>query len=190
MTIPTTVETDEVYPDYPPGCGPGDIRSSYCAACGNETCDTPYENRCNCGTDCKESLLPTTPDGDASAPASVDASQPANPHPEDENIWEVEALQIGGVWVFQHTTDEAMLAAFWGPAEIVDGCLFVNDTIVIWHVSRLDDVQAAIVAIQSGDPVQLETGGGGRSLDDGDQIPTAISDHCSTSSWYYGAPGP
>jgi hypothetical protein len=54
--IDTTIETDVAELDYPPGCGAGPQPPSmfYCAACGNATCEAPYENRCNCPRDCSD----------------------------------------------------------------------------------------------------------------------------------------
>jgi len=105
----------------------------------------------------------------------------------------IEALQIDGVWVFQYETepDVIMEALHSGPVEIVDGCLFVEDMIVIWHPKRLSDVEAAIAAVQAGGSLELRTGGGGFSLDEGstaDEIPTVIAERCSTTGWWYGSP--
>jgi hypothetical protein len=48
--------TDEVFADYPKGCGPSDkpIDFLICLPCGNGTCDE-NENRCNCPNDCGDS---------------------------------------------------------------------------------------------------------------------------------------
>jgi hypothetical protein len=47
------VETDEVFEDYPPGCGPGSAPPSVkiCLECGNQVCEEG-ENACNCAEDC------------------------------------------------------------------------------------------------------------------------------------------
>ncbi|MFQ5948588.1 MAG: hypothetical protein ACE5KX_06995 [Acidimicrobiia bacterium] len=84
-----------------------------------------------------------------------------------------------------------MLALHSGTPEIIDGCLVIDDTIVVWHVDRIDEAAKAIEAVKAGESPQLLIGGGGISLDEGarpDQIPTAITDRCPTSAVWFGAP--
>ena len=103
----------------------------------------------------------------------------------------IEALQIDGVWVFQHQPEAAMDALHGGTPEIVDGCLVVDNTIVVWHVDRIDAATEAIAAVKAGESTQLLIGGGGISVDEGDrpdQIPTVITDRCPTSAVWFGAP--
>ena len=103
----------------------------------------------------------------------------------------IEALQIDGVWVFQHQPEAAMDALHGGTPEIVDGCLVIDNTIVVWHVDRIDEATEAIAAVKAGESTQLLIGGGGISLDEGDrpdQIPTVIADRCPTSAVWFGAP--
>ena len=45
----------------------------------------------------------------------------------------IEAFQIDGVWVFQHQPEFSMDALHGGTPEIVDGCLVIDKTIVVWH---------------------------------------------------------
>ncbi len=78
-----------------------------------------------------------------------------------------------------------------GTPEIVDGCLVVDNTIVVWHVDRLDEADEAVAAAKAGESPQLLIGGGGISLDEGatpDQIPSTITDLCPTSAVWFGAP--
>ena len=103
----------------------------------------------------------------------------------------IEALQIDGVWVFQHQPEAAMNALHGGTPEIVDGCLVIDNTIVVWHVDRIDEATEAIAAVKAGESPQLLIGGGGISLDEGDrpdQIPAVITDRCPTSAVWFGAP--
>ena len=103
----------------------------------------------------------------------------------------IEALQIDGVWVFQHQPEAAMDALHGGTPEIVDGCLVIDNTIVVWHVDRIDEATEAIAAVKAGESTQLLIGGGGISVDEGDrpdQIPTVITDRCPTSAVWFGAP--
>ena len=78
-----------------------------------------------------------------------------------------------------------------GTPEIVNGCLVVDNTIVVWHFDCTDDAAEAIAAAKAGESPQLLIGGGGISLDEGatpDQIPTIITDLCPTSAVWFGAP--
>ena len=107
----------------------------------------------------------------------------------DENG--ITALQIDGVWVFHHEPDGANGALHGGTAEIVDGCLLVDSTIVVWHVDTLDEAEEAIAAVRAGESPQLLIGGGGISLDEGadlSQFPSVITDRCSARAIWYGAP--
>ena len=103
----------------------------------------------------------------------------------------IEALQIDGVWVFQHQPGSGMEALHSGTPEIVDGCLVVDNTIVVWHVDRIDEATEVIAAVNAGESPQLLIGGGGISVDEGarpDHFPTVITDQCPTSAVWFGAP--
>jgi len=101
------------------------------------------------------------------------------------------AFQIDGVWAFQHQPEVAMDALHSGTPEIVNGCLVIDNTIVVWHFDRIDEAAEAIAAAKAGESPQLLIGGGGISVDEGatpDQIPTIITDLCPTSAVWFGAP--
>ena len=102
-----------------------------------------------------------------------------------------EALQIDAIWVFQHQPESANRALHGGMPEIVNGCLYVDGAIVVWHVNRIDEAAQTIAAVRAGESPQLLIGGGGISLDEGaspDQIPAVITDRCPTSTVWFGAP--
>ena len=98
----------------------------------------------------------------------------------------IEPLQIDGVWVwvFLHEPEAAMEALFSGTPSIVDGCLFIDDTIVVWYVDRIEEAAAAIAAVKAGESPLLLIGGGPERS----QIPSIITDRCPTSAVWYGAP--
>lgn len=103
----------------------------------------------------------------------------------------VQAMQIDGVWVFQHEPDTAMAALHSGTPEIVNGCLVIDNTIVVWHTDTLEDAAAAIAAVKAGNSPQLLIGGGGLSVSEGAdpaQIPAVISERCPTTAVWFGAP--
>lgn len=115
-----------------------------------------------------------------------------SPPPVDaEPVTGIEALQIDGVWVFQHQPEAHNDALHSGTPEIVNGCLVVDNTIVVWHVDRIGDATDVIAAAKAGESPELLIGGGGISLDEGarpDQIPSVITDLCPASAVWFGAP--
>ena len=128
------------------------------------------------------------PSANDSAPLAPGTAEPSNA---DGDRTGIEAVEIDGVWVFQHQPEVAMDALHSGTPEIVNGCLVVDNTIVVWHFDRIDDAAEAIAAAKAGESPQLLIGGGGLSVDEGatpDQIPTIITDLCPTSAVWFGAP--
>ena len=128
---------------------------------------------------------------DASTTGTTSTDADAEPRKSAADPPGIDALQIDGVWVFQHQPEFAMDALHGGTPEIVDGCLVIDNTIVVWHVDRIDEAAAAISAVKAGESPELLIGGGGISVDEGarpDQIPTVITDQCPTSAVWFGAP--
>ena len=102
----------------------------------------------------------------------------------------IEAQQVGGVWVFSHDPTSGMDALHGGTPEIVDGCLVIDDTIVVWHVDTMDEAAAAVAAAQAGESPPLLIAGGGLSVEEGSDpadIPGVITDRCSTDAVWFGA---
>ena len=102
----------------------------------------------------------------------------------------VEAQKVNGAWVFSYADSPTSsdLALHGGQAAVVDGCLEVDDTVVIWHRHHLDTVEEIIGRIDKGETVDLSVGGGGRSLDEGDTMgdfPDIVREHCSPSAIWY-----
>ncbi len=103
----------------------------------------------------------------------------------------IEALSIDGVWVFRHDPAAGMDALHGGRAEIVEGCLVVDEAIVVWHADRFHEAAAAIAAIRSGENPEVLIPGGGISLKEGtspEELPTVITDRCPASTVWFGAP--
>jgi hypothetical protein len=96
----------------------------------------------------------------------------------------IEALQIDGVWVFQYTSDSYGEGLFIGTAEIVDDCLVVDDTIVIWDLSRLADARALVSAVQAGEKPKVQISGG--EFPTTEQIRATVFEHCSTTTVWFG----
>ena len=102
----------------------------------------------------------------------------------------IEAQELNGAWVFSYaraptSQDEALHG---GQAAVVDGCLEVDETVVVWYAHHLDTVEEIIGRIDKGETVELLVGGGGLSLDEGstmDDFPDSVREHCSpTAIWY------
>lgn len=103
----------------------------------------------------------------------------------------IEAVEIDGVWVFMHDPGNYMEALHSGKPEILDGCLMVDDAVVVWHTDMFEDAAAAIAAVKAGDSPQYLISGGGLSVTEGAdpmQIPEVITDRCSTEAVWFGAP--
>ena len=101
------------------------------------------------------------------------------------------ATQIDGVWVFEYSPNGGMDALHGGTPEIVDGCLVIDSTIVVWPSDKLDEAAAAIAAARAGESPQLLIGGGGLSIEEGtdpSQIPTVVSDLCPTNAVWFASP--
>ena len=130
-------------------------------------------------------------DGSSAQESSTLVPDTAEPSDADGDRTGIEASQIDGVWVFQHQPEVVMNALHSGTPEIVNGCLVVDNTIVVWHFDRVDEAAEAVAAAKAGENLQLLIGGGGISVDEGatqDQIPTIITDLCQTSAVWFGAP--
>ena len=103
----------------------------------------------------------------------------------------IEAIDIDGVWVFRHDPESSMAALHSGTPEILNGCLMIDNTVVVWHTDAFEDAAAAIAAAKAGASRQYLIGGGGLSVTEGAdpmQIPEVISDRCSTEAVWFGAP--
>lgn len=101
---------------------------------------------------------------------------------------EVTALQIDGVWVFEYDPDGFDNALLSGPADIVDGCLVVDNAVVVWHVSQRSEAESVVSEVLSGKHPQMELGGGGLSLSEGsilDDFPAAVTERCAVSEVWF-----
>ncbi len=103
---------------------------------------------------------------------------------------DVESLEIDGVWVFQHANSGGDDALHAGVAEIRNGCLFVDDAVVVWHEDQIDQAAQLIASIEGGDEPQVSLLGGGTSLaEGGTPIAASITDLCPTRAVWYTSPG-
>ncbi|MCH8991960.1 MAG: hypothetical protein IIA44_09470, partial [Acidobacteria bacterium] len=77
-------------------------------------------------------------DGSNAQQSAPLAPATAEPSDADGDRTGIEAFQIDGIWVFQHRSEAAMDALHSGTPEIVNGCLVVDATIVVWHIDGID----------------------------------------------------
>jgi ABC-type transport system substrate-binding protein len=139
------------------------------------------------------------PTGSASRPPAAEAPASEAPTTSDtpptidpataEPVEGVEAIQLDGVWTFEHRPEVAMTALHSGAATIVDGCLVIDDLIIVWHADRIDEAKAAVAAAKAGSSARIQMGGGGLSLSEGStfsDLPTAVTDVCPTAKgvWF------
>lgn len=104
----------------------------------------------------------------------------------------IDAIQIDDVWVFAYaqTPSSSMDALGGGTATVVDGCLQMGDAVVVWRPAHLSEIEEVVAAIEAGDTVVLEVGGGGLSLDEGsslDDFPAAVLEHCTPRELWFSA---
>ncbi len=84
-----------------------------------------------------------------------------------------------------------MAALHSGVAEIENGCLYVDDAIVVWQTDQIDQAAQTIANLRAGEQPELRIGGGGISIEEGatpEDIPSVITDRCPTSTVWYGNP--
>lgn len=104
---------------------------------------------------------------------------------------QIDAVEIDGVWVFQHSNSGGDDALHNGTAEIRDGCLYVGDAVVIWHSAQVEEAAELVTATLAGESRQVSLPGGGVSLEEGETpFPEAVSSRCSTDTLWYTRPGP
>lgn len=107
---------------------------------------------------------------------------------------EVEAILLGDTWVFAYkeTPSSAMDALSHGTAAQVDGCLQVGEAVVVWWPEQLDQVKEIVLAVQAGGAPELEIGGGGMSLEEGDReedFPAAVRERCAPTELWFSSGG-
>jgi hypothetical protein len=114
----------------------------------------------------------------------------------DTSPWQapVDPAQIGGAWVFTFSLPQggSMHALLTGQAAVVDGCLQVDDFVVVWRQSHLSTVEEIIGRIDDGETVTVSLGGGGGTLDEGSSVedfPKSVTDRCSLSGIWHSADG-
>ena len=104
----------------------------------------------------------------------------------------ITAQQVdGGPWVFSHDPDAFMEALHTGAPEVRDNCLYVDDTIVIWHESDVEYAEQLVADVRTGSAPNVKVPGGGISLDEGAspvQIPKTVRDRCPTSAVWFAGP--
>jgi hypothetical protein len=109
---------------------------------------------------------------------------------------DIEASQIDGVWVFAYTEDPgfSMEALHTGSAAVVEDCLYVGGSVVVWRPDHLEFVEQVVSAVAAGSVVEVSLSGGGDSLAEGSAVtdfPTSVVAKCAADTvWYAGAEDP
>lgn len=89
--------------------------------------------------------------------------------------------QYEGVWVFEYAPDLYLAALMTGVARIENGCLYVNDTVVVWDASRGADAEQAITLVQQGLDLEVTLGGGTWPVGDEpvfEPVRSAVNERC------------
>ena len=105
----------------------------------------------------------------------------------------ITARQTGGVgpWIFTHDPDAFNQALHTGAPEVRDNCLYVDDTIVIWHESDAEYAEQLVADTRAGTAPNVKVPGGGISIDEGAspvQIPKTVRDRCPTNAVWFAGP--
>ena len=106
----------------------------------------------------------------------------------------VEAIQIGETWVFayEETPVTGMDALTHGTVAAVDGCLQVDDAVVVWWPEQLDRVEELVAQVEAGGAPDVQLGGGGSSLAEGassEDFPDAVREHCEPAAVWWSSGG-
>ena len=102
---------------------------------------------------------------------------------------EISPVCVDGVWVFEYSPDWSMDALMTGRAEIENGCLKIDNAVVIWNSETMDQAGDLVARVRSGEHPTVKMGGGGDSLDEGGsdfKVPSVIEERCApvTGLWY------
>lgn len=94
---------------------------------------------------------------------------------------EISSVCMDGVWVFEYSPDWSMDALMWGSVEIVNGCLMVGQTLVVWPSAHMDEVRDLTARALSGENPTIELGGGFIQ-----GVPSVIEERCPQvmGVWY------
>lgn len=99
------------------------------------------------------------------------------------------AVQRDGVWLFFHSPTAYNQALLTGRASVAGECLMIADSVVVWHRANQDEADAALTAAMANSSEMFTIGGGGRSLDEGDDpLPPAITERCDARTVWFGSP--
>ncbi|MCK6503493.1 hypothetical protein L6R53_08865 [Myxococcota bacterium] len=106
----------------------------------------------------------------------------------------VEAIQVGETWVFAYedTPSLSMFALTHGTVAAPDGCLAVDDAVVVWWPEQLDQVEALVAEVEAGGAPEVQLGGGGSSLAEGgsgEDFPEAVREHCEPVAVWWSSGG-
>ena len=140
---------------------------------------------------CGPTVTPQGPEVGDGAPSIKEHSSPTprlEPPPIQAEDRGIEAVLIDGVWVFQNRPEVIWLASGGGTPEIVDGCLYIGDSLVVWRADDIDQAAGAIAAVRAGESPLLRFPGGVVENEKGIGFPSVITDRCATSRlWIIGA---
>lgn len=124
---------------------------------------------------------------DASGAGELPGSQPAD----EKSPPGIESSMVEGVWVFFDQPGISADARFEGTAKIVDGCLSVDEYIVIWQKPDAAAMTKLVESLREGASTRVVLGGAGaRILMDTSLAETLreLTQHCAASSVWFSAP--
>lgn len=120
-------------------------------------------------------------DGTPGAQASNGESEPG-----------VDSMQIDGVWLFTYQPDgDSLDARHGGSVGIQNGCLTVDEAVVVWPASDVELAASYVRDALAGNPTEVVVGGGGFDLDEDDEVgrlAKPIFELCSVRAVWFAEP--
>lgn len=124
---------------------------------------------------------------DANGSGGLPGSQPANETPPPG----IESSMVDGVWVFFDQPGISPDARLEGTAKIVEGCLSVDEYVVIWKKPDAAAVTTLVESLREGASTRVVLGGAGSSVmidsAPGDTLGELVR-YCSASSVWFSGP--
>jgi hypothetical protein len=127
--------------------------------------------------------------GDATSGAPAMGSSPPAEH--RETI--AQTRLVDGVYTFFHEETSWSDALLGGSAHIADGCLYVDDAVVVWPAADLSPIQTLVHWVGTRSPLVVSLGGGARTRDEGEPFELDFEEllaACPTSTVWFSAPLP
>jgi hypothetical protein len=124
---------------------------------------------------------------------SADATAVGSTPPAEDPEMLAQTRQVDDVYTFFHEETSWSDALLGGSAHVADGCLYVDDAVVVWPAEDFFLIETLIRWVSARGPLLVSFGGGGRTRDEGDPFERdfeGLLAACPTSTVLFSAPLP